>query len=352
LIALFSAILAVATLVPGQMAPSPQVGAAARGAAAGVHVNVQRVSAAGALSSAAGVEVLLERWTTAPSRMGESALDAIYQATTGPDGRAVFPAAARAGGATVVASVVDRGITRRASPDTRTPNRPIALRLYDDEGTPSELEGVMQIDLSIRDGFVIVETAWTVSTTGRRLVRFEGDGRMPVPMALPAVFGGSLDAAMLPPDTARRHLALSVSPETGRLVLRDGGIFFEGHIAPGQGTLIRVRYALPIVAERMDLAVRSPIALAGFSLSSSWSDRVAPRVVPDRAFRAHRRVRGETVQRLLRVLEPPAAGEPMVLFVSRLPRPLDVHAATAVGGSLILLFLFGLAVASGWRRER
>lgn len=344
--------LALAALVPGQAPLSTAMGSAGAGVGVPVHVDVQRVSPSGALSPAPGVGVLLERWTTSPSRMGESGLDAVFEAITGPDGRAAFPAAARAGGASLVASVVDEGITRKASLAPRAASRPISLRLYDSAGTPDELEGVMQVDLSIRDGFVIIETAWTVSTTGRRLVRIEGEGRLPVPMALPAVFGGLVDAAMLPPDTARRHLALSVSPETGRLVLRDGGIFFEGHIAPGEGTLIRVRYALPIVAERMDLALRSPIALAGFSLSSSWSDRVSPRVVPDRPFRAHRRARGETVQRLLRVLDPPGADEPIMLFVSRLPRPLDVHAATAVGGAFLLLFLFGLALTTGLRRER
>ena len=179
----------------------------------------------------------------------------------------------------------------------------------------------------------------------------EGNG-LRVPVALPAVFGDALDAGLLPPETARRHLALQVSPQTGRLVVRQGAVFFEGHVPPGPGTQIRVRYALPIVAERMDLALRAPIELAAFSMSSEWTDKISPRIVPSKPYRAHRRVRADSVQQLMRLRDPVKAGEPIVLHVSRLPRPLEVHGAVALGGSLFLLFISLLALTAGWRRER
>jgi hypothetical protein len=313
---------------------------------------VRRVSEDGSLAPVSGVEVLLERWASSPASMGEKRIDAVYRTTSDSMGVARFPLEARAGGAELIASTVDEGITRFASPSTGNTRAPIDLRLYELGGQADDLQGAMQVDLSVRDGFVIVETSWTVRTTGRRLVRLEGEERLRVPLALPAIFGDSMDSGMLPNDTARRHLALQVSPETGRLIVKNGAVFYEGTIPPGPGTSIRVRYPLPIVAQRMDLAFRSPIKTSSLSLSSAWSDRVAPRVVPETPFRAYRSVRSENVRRFLVVKEPPAAQESLVIHVSRLPRPLDVHAAAAVGGSLVLLFLFGLALVSGWRRER
>ncbi len=317
-----------------------------------IPVRVRKVSPDGSFEPMQGAQVLLERLASSPATMGKKRLDAVYEATTDAGGFARFPLEARAGGADLVASTVVEGVTRSVTPPSGTGRGVIDLRVYELGGETSELKGATQVDLSVRDGFVIVETAWTVRTTGRRLVRLEGDHRLRVPVALPSVFGDSMDEGMLPNETTRRHLALQVSPETGRLVVKGGAVHFEGVIPPGPGTAIRVRYALPIVAERMDLAFRSPIDTSSLSLSSAWSDRVSPRVVPERAFRAYRNVRGETVQRFLVVKEPPKAGESLVIHVSRLPRPLDVHAAAALGGSFILLFFFALALVSGWRRER
>ncbi len=346
----------VGSAPPESPAPAAHVGPLRTGSVPtvrpGIPVQVRRVSEDGSVAPVSGVEVLLERWTSSPATMGKKRLDAVYRSTSDAAGYARFPLEARAGGAELIASTVEEGITRFASPVSANNRAPIDLRLYELGGVAEELQGAMQVDLSIRDGFVIVETSWTVRTTGRRLVRLEDEDRLRVPLALPAVFGDSMDAGMLPNDTGRRHLALQVSPETGRLVVRDGAIFYEGTIPPGPGTSIRVRYPLPIVAERMDLAFRSPIKTGSLSLSSAWSDRVAPRVVPETAFRAYRSVRSENVRRFLVVKEPPAPGEALVIHVSRLPRPLDVHAAAAIGGSLVLLFLFGLALVSGWRRER
>lgn len=318
----------------------------------GIPVRVRTVTADGSLQPLSGAEVLLERWASSPATMGEKRIDAVYRSTSDDRGVARFPLEARAGGAELVASTVVDGVTRRASPPAANSRAPIDLRVYELGGEVGELEGTVQLDLSVRDGFVIIETAWTVRTTGRRLVRLEGDDRLRVPIALPSVFGGSMDEGMLPNETTRRHLALQVSPPTGRLVVRGGAVFFEGVISPGVGTALRIRYALPIVAERMDLALRPPIKTNSLSISTEWSERVAPRVVPERSFRAYRSARAETVQRLLVLEEPPEAGETLVVHVSRLPRPLDVHAAVAIGGSLVLLFLFALALVSGWRRER
>jgi hypothetical protein len=329
---------------PRRTAPAPPV-------KPGIPVQVRRVNEDGSMAPVSGVEVLLERWASSPATMGEKRLDALYQSTSDAAGYARFPVEARAGGAALIASTVDEGITRFASPAAGNSAAPIDLRLYELGGVAEDLQGAMQVDLSVRDGFVIVETAWTVSTLGRRLVRLEGEDRLRVPIALPAVFGDSMDTGMFPNDTARRHLALQLSPETGRLIVKDGAVFYEGAIAPGAGTSIRVRYPLPIVAERMDLAFRSPIKTSSLSLSSAWSDRVAPRVVPETEFRAYRSVRSENVRRFLVVKQPPKAGDALVIHVSRLPRPLDVHATAAIGGSLVLLFLFSLALVSGWRRE-
>ena len=77
-------------------------------------------------------------------------------------------------------------------------------------------------------------------------------------------------------------------------------MFFEGPIPPGSPTTLQARYALPIVAERQDVALTTPVPLDQLMISTSWTDRVAPRVVPDREFLAVGREPGESVQRFLR----------------------------------------------------
>jgi hypothetical protein len=79
-------------------------------------------------------------------------------------------------------------------------------------------------------------------------------------------------------------------------------------------------------------------------VSTSWNDRVAPRVVPDRSFIALGRDPGEQVQRFMRLETPPDAGEAVVIRVDRLPVPLAVFTRVALWGgvALGLLFLFSL----------
>ncbi|MEC9070774.1 MAG: hypothetical protein VX938_00285, partial [Myxococcota bacterium] len=204
----------------------------------------------------------------------------------------------------------------------------------------------------VRDGFLIVEGALYLENSSRQVVlsRAEAQGlRFPIP--LPAVFGDSLDQGMLPPETSARHRSLNTDPKNGRLVFRDGAVWYDGPRFPGVKQTIQLRYALPITDERMDLAFRSDVPLTSLMISSMWSDRVAPRVVPDRSFVVREGRRGENIQRLIRVDDLPPVGEAMVLRVDHLPRPLVVQTYVAGIGVLLLLAAFGLAVMSGRARD-
>jgi hypothetical protein len=101
----------------------------------------------------------------------------------------------------------------------------------------------------------------------------------------------------------------------------------------------------------MDLAFRADVPLSPVVISSSWSDRVAPQVVPNRSFAVREARRGETIQRVIRVQDPLEKREPMVLRIDRLPRPLKVQGSVAIYGSLLLLGAFGLALIRGRARH-
>ncbi|MDP6947021.1 MAG: hypothetical protein QF464_22925, partial [Myxococcota bacterium] len=226
------------------------------------------------------------------------------------------------------------------------------LRVYDATDDISSLRGRMNVGLDVRDGFVIVDTSLSLSNRSRHTIdtrRIAKGFRLPV--ALPAVFGGPWEVGVIPSDTGPRHVSLRATPEGGRFQFRDGAIFFEGPLTPGRPTTLQARYALPIVDERQDVALTTPVPLDQLMISTSWTARVAPRVVPDREFLAVGREPGEAVQRFLRVERPPAVGEPFVIHVDRLPRPDAVQNQLAVGGGVALFVIFGLSLVALRRRD-
>ena len=210
----------------------------------------------------------------------------------------------------------------------------------------------MTIGLDVRDGFLIVDTSLALSNRSRQTVdtRRMGPG-LRVPLALPAVHGGPWELGVIPPDTGPRHVSLRATPQRGRFQFLDGAIFFQGTIPPSRLMTLQVRYALPIVEERQDVALTSPVPLDQLMVTTTWTDRVAPRVVPDRAFLAVGREPGEAVQRFLRVEPPPAVGEAFVLHVDRLPRPHAVRNQLAIGGGVLLVVCFGLSLVALRRRD-
>ncbi len=119
----------------------------------------------------------------------------------------------------------------------------------------------------------------------------------------------------------------------------------------GPSTTLQVRYALPISDERQDLALTPTVALSRLMVATTWFDRVAPRVVPDRPFLAVGREPGEAVQRFLRVESPPKLGEAFVLHVDRLPRPRAVQTRLAVGGGILFAIVFVLSLVALRRRD-
>lgn len=313
-------------------------------------VSVERVSLEGTTTPVPGIEVAVEAWKTVPGPMAERKLDSVHLGRTDDAGLAHFSQDG-AELAERVASLVYDGVTYTSAPITNA-GEPVVVRVYDATDSIDALKGRMSVGLDVRDGFLIIDTSLNLSNRSRRTVDTRRMTRgLRVPVALPAVFGGPWETGVIPSDTGPRHVSLRSTPESGRFQFRDGAVFFEGPIVPGRTVNLQARYALPIVDERQDVALTTPVPLDQLMVSTTWTDRVSPRVVPDREFLAVGREPGEAVQRFLRVEPPPAAGEAFVLHVDRLPRPDKVQNQLAVGGGVALFVIFGLSLAALRRRD-
>lgn len=316
-------------------------------------VRVVHVSPEGAVSAWSDAEVVLESWTRPPGPSGDKVLGACWTGRTDAQGFVAFGGLQPLASGEYVPTVVRDGVVFRGPAVGKDASfGPIDVRVYDVTPAQASLSLTLHVDLSVRDGFIIVDSTAIVQTASRRAVVLgaENDG-LRLPIALPALYGAAMPWGLLPPETSRRHMALRATPAHGRFAFVRGGLFYQGAIIPGQPSSLQWRYALPLSAERMDLALSSPIEMTSLAVSTTWSNRVAPRVVPDRPHQLHQRLRGEEVQRFARIDDPPAPGESFLLRVGRLPMPLVVQAHAAVVGAAFLFGLFLLALIA-WRPRR
>jgi hypothetical protein len=316
-----------------------------------VPVTVLHVAADGTSTVVPDIEVAVESWRSVPGPTADRELDAVMHGRTSPDGVVRFELTPSARGTERVATVIYDGLTYRSEPLSGAKGA-VTVRVYDATGALEQLLGRMTVGLDVRDGFVIVDTTLVLFNRARTAVDTRRQERgLRLPLALPAVLGGAWEAGVIPSDTGPRHVSLRVSPEQGRFQFADGAIFYQGHVLPGRPTTLQVRYGLPIIAERQDVALTTSIDLEQLVVTTTWTDRVAPRVVPDREFLAVGRQPGEAVQRFMRLEPPPKAGELFLLRVDRLPQPDAIRNQLAVGGGVCLVVLFGLSLVALRRRD-
>lgn len=345
------ALLSVALLTPAQHPMG-----AARGASGGtVDVRVEHVSPAGAVTARAGVEVVLETWRSVPGPRREAAIGDCWRATSDAAGLARFRAVPPLADGDLIASTVLDGVTFRTEPIRQPAGAlsPAALRTYDAITDRSRLTARVQLDVDVRDAFLIVDLSMSLDNPDRVVVDLgrAGEGlRFPVP--LPSVFGGALDAGMIPAATSARHMSTRVVPDRGRFVFRRGQVTYEGPVLPGDRQSLQLRYALPIVDARQDIAFTAPLDITQLAVSATWPRRTAPVVVPDRAHQGIERAESELHRRFARVLEPPKAGEVFVLRIDRLPVSRAFYMRLALGGAAALLVIFALTLLAAGARRR
>ncbi len=321
--------------------------AGAEALAAGAPVRVVRVAPDGSTAPLADHEVSLEVWKALPGMSGERALEAAFTARTDATGRVAFQKLPAVASAQYVATLVYQGISYQAPVGAGA----VEMRVYERTEDTRGLEGSVRVHLSVRDGFVIVDTTLSLDNTERRVVDFTvGDG-LRLPLALPALYGEAIQRGIIDSQTGPGHVSTRATPAVGRFEFQHGGVYWQGAAVPGQVVALQIRYALPISDERQDLALSSPVDITDVIVSTDWTDRVSPRVVPDRPFYAVGREPGEVVQRFMRLERPPKAGESVVLHVDRLPRPLAVFMAAAWAGILVLLVAFVLVTLTVRRRH-
>lgn len=326
----------------GVLLSSPAVGAA------GFPVRAVLVAPDGGSSPLSDQEISLEVWKSVPGPMGDRALETAFTARTDALGRVSFDGVPVVSGGQYVASTVFQGISyeriaARGGAGTE-------LRTYQRTDSVDRLSGSLRVHLSTRDGFVIVDTTLSIDNSGREVVDLTtGDG-LRMPIALPALYGEAIQRGIINRQTGPGHMSTRATPAIGRFEFLHGGVYWQGAAVPGEVVALQVRYGLPIVDERQDLALSSPIDISDVIVSSDWTDRVSPRVVPDRPFRAVGRDPGEQVQRFMLLEKPPKAGESMVIHMDRLPRPLAVFTAAAWAGIFALLMAFVLVTLTVRRR--
>ena len=315
------------------------------GAAQALEVEVMHLSADGVQKAVPGLEVSVETWKAKPGPGAERELKTLLNANTDASGRVRF--ATPAAGTTLETVVVTRhnGVVYKTPLSEVSATTKVAIQLYDSTDSVEQLSGVLTVGLDVRDAFLLVDATLKVTNHGTMVVDTRlGEKGLRVPVALPAVGDAPLEFGVIDPVTGPRHVATRVSPEGGRFQFTGGAVYFEGAVLPGVPTTLQARYAMPIVEEIQDIALSSPIDIERFLGSTSWNDRVAPRVVPDRSFIALGRDPGEQVQRFMRLESPPQAGQPVVIRVDRLPVPLAIFTKVALWGGVALgmLFLFSL----------
>lgn len=329
----------------------------ARTTAASVLIEVQRVTPEGPILPIEGLEVTLERWTRpapAAAQNGERPrLDAAVTVRTDAAGRATFPASAAPPDLTLVASTVHRGVTFQTDVTPRAAAAgPTVLRVYEPTVSLADLRFDVFAGLEVQESNLIVEETFTILNRGAHVVDLERspDG-LRLPLLVPAAFDRAIDPGLIPSATAGRHMSQARQPDRGRFSFERGGLVYRGPIPPGGDVRLQVRYAIPLVHERLDLALTSPIDVERLLVSAAWSGRVAPRLFPTVPFTTAQREAGGSVQRVVRWDAPPKAGEHAVLRLDRLPRGLEVQRSVALIGSLVAFALFGLLVLASRRRD-
>lgn len=312
-------------------------------------VEVQHVAPSGATSALAGAEVLLEAWSQA-GMGGAGSLVAARTAITGSDGVATFSALGDLKGTQLKPSVVYKGVTYAAEGIEATGR--VTLRVYEPTGRPSDLKMSVFGNLDVREKQVIVGVRVGLENSGREVLDYDRRAEgLRVPLLLPAIYGGAMRVGVIPGETAARHMAMRLTPDRGRLVFEGGHLVYRGPVLPGERQTLEVRYALPIVEERQDLAFAAPVDLSSVTLDAVWSQKIAPRVFFEAPFTSVERDEALNHRRRMRLLSEPKAEQAVVVRVDRLPRAVALQATVAWGGMSVLVLVFVLALVAGRTRR-
>jgi len=315
-----------------------------------VVVQVTRIGEAGDLAPLVGGEVVLERWVRS-ARMPDAAptLAAAFAAETDANGTARFSLEAPLGpGQSLRARARYRDVSWPGA--EVDPTRPVQLVVAEVGGGPEELALDLHIVVQPTEGRINMSARAVVLNRSLRAVDVSGGDGLRFPLLLPLLFDDVVTWTVVPGNPDRARFRFERSPEIGRLAVERGEVVYRGVVPPGDSLTITVTYGVPYDS-RQDyrLALRPPLDVERLLLQVVHARRIAPWVAPVGDFEPILRRRGDELERFLEVVEPPRRGELFELDVVRTPSDKVLVRALAVYGTLLLTFLFGVAVLAGLR---
>ncbi len=338
--------LALTLFSPLVMAQQPSAGGSMR-------VSVEHVSPVGVAVPLAGHPVILEAWTR-KAMSSEMEISEAWRGSSDAAGLVVFSSLpSLPPGSHYRASVLYRGVSFATKQVTGpNPMQTETVRVYERTADASELTGSLVASVRVEEAVLVVNVRLFLDNPLLEVVDLDQvRPGLRMPLLLPAVFGAPLDRGLIPMDNAGKHMRRDAEPDRGRFVFADGALYYRGPILPGDMTLTAA-YAVPIVETAQTLALSAPVELERVFVSGEWSDRIAPRLIVERPHSLHDSHSRERWGRAIQLDDGLKKGEPLLVQVDRLPVVGVVPRAVTVGGSVLLVTSFGLAVVIGRRRRR
>lgn len=296
-------------------------------------------------------EVRLERRRQTPGSAPSTTQ--LLVAMTNAEGVATFPPMPPVGmgeNDRVIARFDGHEVAAALSAENNGVSQPVRLIVREVSRDLSKLRIDLRVGLTPLDNVLRIEHIIRFDNPTHTVVDTDQKTGLRVPLLLPAPFGEPA-RGLFPGRPDPNELIQQVQPDLGRLQVESGDLVYRGPIPP-DGLTLRIIMAVPYDGEsHHNLALSSPVELAGLTFIAQSPPHVALALALDRASRIRTRSAQGGEELTLTVVEPPSPGTAVALTVGNTP---DRHGLTrplAAGLSVIIIGAL-LIVLAAPRRER
>lgn len=317
-----------------------------------VEVDVSAIHPSGAVRRALGAEVRLERSQAPPPGQGGGAhLVAAWRGVAG-DGPVIFDGLPLPGTAESDTAVVryhgveSRWPVEQLSPRAGGIQRASAFAVvFEPSRDVSDLTMSVRLTIEARDSGLQIEHVFEIENPTQRLIDTDQGPGLVMPLVTPAPFGEPVASFLPARPEPREFLTRYEPPDQGRLLIERGRLVYRGYVGMN-GVRVRVIYLLPYDGETShSYGLRMPLPATELSLVQQSSERVQPNVRFVRPSDVQTREFMDGQRRTAILLDPPAAGEVVLIDVAGTPdrhvlyRPLVAGLGMALVALLVILAL-------------
>jgi hypothetical protein len=225
-----------------------------------------------------------------------------------------------------------------------------SIPLYSVVDASKGLMGGMVCRTEVSESYLLVDCALKLVSRGANAVRLNRNGpKMPF-VGLAVGPSGVMNSVI----TDKRYNHFNARVHSGNVVVKRSarGIFLDGVVLPEAPASIQIRYPIPHLSQKTELALRSDFPLWTFGFELNGPERYAPELQISERVRRNVEVERGRVIHSFQLTEGLATGKVLTMSLANMPVYNPMWRKIVVSGALVFLCLFLALWYRFWRLER